>query len=153
MGLDSLEGIRQLLTAALLLAGVAFNLIAAIGLVRMPDLYNRMQSATKSSTLGIACVASSAAMHFGTSLAIIEAGLVILFFFATAPIASHLVGRAAYGIGVPLDKRTCRDDLADAHAESAKRRRRVGLTPDPMAGPGDVQRIDTAQEAPAKRSA
>ncbi|MEM7622257.1 MAG: monovalent cation/H(+) antiporter subunit G [Planctomycetota bacterium] len=112
----------DLIVVTLVLVGVTLCLLASIGLVRMPDLYNRMQSSAKAGTLGIACVAAAAGLYFATSTSIIEAGLIIMFFFATAPIGSHLIGRAAYGVGVPLDGRTSRDDLSIARAQSARRR-------------------------------
>ena len=105
------------LTIGFVLVGVAFGLVAAVGVVRMPDLYTRMQSATKAGTLGIACVALGAASHFRTASALVEALLVVLFLFSTAPIASHLIARASYGVGVPLWKQTWRDDLEGARRE------------------------------------
>lgn len=91
--------------------GAAFCAIAAIGMVRMPDLYTRMQSATKAGSLGVACVALAAGIHFASTVAVIEATLVIIFLLATAPIASILIARAAYGMGLPLWEQTKRDDL------------------------------------------
>lgn len=101
----------DLLVVFLVLLGAAFGLLAAVGIARMPDLYTRMQSATKAGTLGVACVVLGAAVHFRTAATTVEATLVIVFLFATAPIASHLIARAAYGVGVPLWKRTVRDDF------------------------------------------
>lgn len=105
----------DILTAVLVLLGAAAGLLAAIGLVRMPDLYMRMQSATKAATLGVAFVALATAVHFGyTSASIaVEAIIIIGFFFLTGPIASHLIGRAAYTGRVPLWSRTVRDDMAE----------------------------------------
>lgn len=99
------------LTIALVALASLFGLLAAVGIVRMPDLYMRMQSATKAGTLGVACAALAAGVHFGEAATIVEAVLVIIFLFATAPIASHLIARAAYGVGVPLWRTTVRDDL------------------------------------------
>jgi multicomponent Na+:H+ antiporter subunit G len=104
----------DLLVVFLVLLGAAFGLLAAVGIARMPDLYTRMQSATKAGTLGVACVVLGAAVHFRTAATTVEAVLVIIFLFATAPIASHLIARAAYGVGVPLWRRTVRDDLVGA---------------------------------------
>lgn len=106
--------VLDLLAVVLVFVGAAFGLLAAVGIVRMPDLYTRMQSATKAGTLGVACAVLGAAVHFRTASAAVEAALVVLFLFATAPIASHLIGRASYGVGVPLWKQTFRDDLRTA---------------------------------------
>lgn len=134
-----MRAVLDVLVVFFLLSGATFTLLASIGLLRMPDLFNRMQAASKASTLGVACIALASAAHFGTLLIVVEAGLVIIFLFATAPIASHLVGRAAYGVGVELDGRTVRDDLAEAHADSAERRRRL--------------RVPQSDEAAARKSA
>lgn len=104
--------IADVIIVVLVLLGCGFGLLAAVGVVRMPDLYTRMQSATKAGTLGVVCVVLAAAIHFGSAGVAVEAMMVVLFFFATAPIASHLIGRASYRAGVPLWSRTTRNDLA-----------------------------------------
>lgn len=96
----------------LVLAGATLGAIAAIGIVRLPDLYTRMQSATKAGTLGVACVILAAGIDSREPVVLAEAVLVIVFLFVTSPVASHLIGRAAYRIGVPKWERTTRDDYA-----------------------------------------
>ena len=95
----------------LILVGSTFLLLAAVGIVRMPDLFTRMQAASKASTLGIGCVLLALAFHFpGISVNIRVLGT-IAFFFLTAPITAHLLGRAAYFVGVPLWRGTVVDEL------------------------------------------
>ena len=95
----------------LLLTGATFLLLAAVGMMRMPDLFTRMQAASKASTLGIACVLLALAFHFpGISVNIRVIGTIV-FFFLTAPITAHLIGRAAYFVGVPVWKGTVIDEL------------------------------------------
>jgi multicomponent Na+:H+ antiporter subunit G len=96
---------------AMLALGSAFMLIAAFGIVRLPDLFTRMQAATKASTLGIVCMALSAVAHFGLARVGVQAVLIILFMFLTAPVAAHVLSRAAYRTGVPLWERSVRDEL------------------------------------------
>jgi multisubunit Na+/H+ antiporter MnhG subunit len=55
---------NDLVTAALLLVGASFLLLAGVGRVRMPDLFSRMQCATKASTLGVAGILLAVAVHF-----------------------------------------------------------------------------------------
>ena len=102
-----------------IVVGSIASLLAAVGIVRMPDLYTRMQSATKAGTLGVACMVVAVAVHFGTASIAVEAVLVVVFLFATAPIASHLIARAAYGSGVPLWRQTTRNELDIARRASA----------------------------------
>lgn len=83
-------------TLVLLALGVAFILIAALGIVRMPDIFTRMHSATKAASLGAGLMLLAAAFHFGSLGVATKAGATILFIFLTAPVASHMIGRAAY---------------------------------------------------------
>lgn len=98
------------LVAALTLIGVAFSVLAAVGIVRMPDLYMRMQAATKSATVGVSCLILAAAVRLETVEAITQALLVVAFLFFTVPVASHMIGRAAYASGVELWSETILDE-------------------------------------------
>lgn len=100
----------DVMTVVLVLTGTFFGTLAGVGIIRMPDLYTRMQSSTKAGTLGVACLVAAAATHFRTAPVVIEASLVIVFLFATAPIASHLIARAAFVAGTALWERTSRDE-------------------------------------------
>lgn len=124
---------------ALVLLGAGFSLLAAIGLLRMPDLFMRMQSATKAGTLGLACTALAAGVHFGVAGVAMESLLVIVFAFATAPIASHLIGRAAWVAGVPLWRQTTRDDLSD-HGHLGRAGSSPGSGQPPLRVSADVAR-------------
>jgi multicomponent Na+:H+ antiporter subunit G len=95
----------------LLLMGSLFLLAAAIGVVRMPDLYTRMQAATKAATLGISCILAAVALYMQDLGIAMRAFFTIFFFFLTAPVAAHMIGRAAYFIGVPLWKESIVDEL------------------------------------------
>lgn len=86
----------------LLITGALFMLVAALGMLRMPDLMLRLQAGTKASTLGIACTALGTAAHFRDAETTITAGLVIAFFLLTAPVAGHIIGRAAYLTGIRM---------------------------------------------------
>lgn len=101
----------QLVTAALLVIGVFFILVAAIGVVRMPDLFLRMSAVSKAATLGAACVFAAVALDFGDIGVSARAFAAIAFLILTAPVASHLIGRAGYITGVELWRGTARDDL------------------------------------------
>jgi len=101
----------DLITAVLLLIGASFLLLAGLGMLRMPDLFSRMQSATKASTLGVACVLLAVAVHFNDLGITIRALATSVFFLLTAPVSAHLVGRASYFLGVPLWEGTVRDEL------------------------------------------
>lgn len=92
-------------------SGVAFCLLAAVGMVRMPDLYTRMQAASKAATLGAACIIVATAIDFGTTPIATRVLLTSVFLAATAPIAAHMIARAGYLVGVPLADETVIDEL------------------------------------------
>lgn len=93
---------RDLLAAALLLAGVLTALLAAAGLLRMPDVYTRMSATSKASTLAKMCVFLALALDFGELGVTTRALAAVAFVFLTAPLAAHAIGRAAIALGVPL---------------------------------------------------
>lgn len=103
--------IASTMVLLLLLAGVLFSLLGAVGVLRMPDLFTRMQASTKTGTLGVGCMMVAAAIHFGDLGAILRAVLVIAFLLLTAPVGAHVIARAAYGGRIPLWDRTGADDL------------------------------------------
>ncbi len=101
----------EVVATALLLIGASFLLLASVGLLRMPDLFTRMSAATKGTTLGVGCMLLAVGVYF-PGLGITTRALAgIGFFFITAPVAAHMIGRAAYFVGVPLWEGTVRDDL------------------------------------------
>lgn len=110
----------DILIAILLVLGSAVMLLAGVGVVRMPDLFSRMQAATKASSLGVGCMVLAGAVYFGNLGAAARAILVIAFIFLTAPVAAHLIARAAYAIGTPLWEGTLTDELRDRQREAAQ---------------------------------
>lgn len=85
----------------LLITGTAFALLAAVAVLRMPDLYTRMHGSTKSATLGVGCTILAAAIQFADMETTTAAILIIGFLFLTAPVAAHMIGRAAHRKQVP----------------------------------------------------
>lgn len=92
----------EYVTALLLVSGGAFACIAGLGLVRMPDVYIRMHAATKAGTLGAGLILAAVAVHFADAGVTVRALAAIAFLLITAPVAAHMIGRAAYRTGVPL---------------------------------------------------
>ncbi|MFN8559297.1 MAG: monovalent cation/H(+) antiporter subunit G [Dehalococcoidia bacterium] len=77
----------DLLRDALLVIGAAFLALAALGIARMPDVFSRMQTATKASTFGIAFMLVAAGVHFAEVSITARVAAVIAFFLLTAPVA------------------------------------------------------------------
>ncbi|MQB43745.1 monovalent cation/H(+) antiporter subunit G [Rhizobium sp. ICMP 5592] len=106
-----MELIAALIVAFLLVAGALFALAAAIGIVRLPDLYSRMHAASKAGTVGSGLLLLAVGIH-SQDLSILARALAgFLFFVLTAPIAAHLLARAAHKAGHRLTSPSVRDDL------------------------------------------
>ncbi len=100
--------------AILIAAGSAFAFIAALGVLRMPDFYMRMHAATKAGAFGALLLLLAAALHFGTLRAAITSLAVIVFFYATTPVAAQTLAESAYRRGVKLWNRSLTDRLKDS---------------------------------------
>jgi multicomponent Na+:H+ antiporter subunit G len=99
----------ELFGAIITLIGSFVLLIASIGLVRMPDIYNRLQVGTKASTLGTILVLLGVAFILpGWAPKLV---LLIIFVMVTNPVSSHVLARAAYFIKIPLTEKTVVDKL------------------------------------------
>jgi multicomponent Na+:H+ antiporter subunit G len=82
--------------------GLAFDLLGCIGLVRMPDVYNRLQASTKCVTFGTCSIMFGTFLMVGICAAGIKALLCIVFVALTAPVSAHALARAAHRAGVKL---------------------------------------------------
>ena len=102
------------LVAALILSGAGFALIAAIGVLRMPDFYMRMHAATKAGAFGALLLLLAAALHFGTLRAAVTSLAVIVFFYLTTPVAAQTLAESAYRRGVKLWHRSLTDRLRES---------------------------------------
>lgn len=91
--------------------GCVLVLLASVGLLRMPDVYMRMQVASKASTLGAALVLIGAAMGLGDGPAVVRTVVAVVFLCITMPVAAHLLGRAAVRTGVTFSGETTPLDL------------------------------------------
>jgi multicomponent Na+:H+ antiporter subunit G len=97
--------------------GGCFSLLGAVGLARMPDFLTRMQAATKAGTLGVGMIALAVAVQVGDVSGAVRALLIVGFLFLTAPVAAHMISRAAYRRRTPVWERTVVDDLRSALAD------------------------------------
>jgi multicomponent Na+:H+ antiporter subunit G len=100
----------DILTAVMWLAGSTFALLAAVGVLRMPDVFTRMQASTKASTLGLGFLLVGAALQLGDFASLIRVVSIGAFVFLTTPVAAHVIARAAYLADVPLWEGTVLDE-------------------------------------------
>ena len=104
----------DIVTAIVWLTGSAFALLAAVGVLRMPDVFTRMQASTKASTLGLACLLIGAAIQMGDFASFIRVASIGAFVLLTTPVSGHVIARASYFAGVPLWEGTVLDERRDA---------------------------------------
>jgi len=93
--------------------GVLFNLFGCIGLIRLPDVYNRLQSATKCVTLGTCSILLGVLIHFGFIDIGVKALIAIPLLFFSATVAAHALVRGAYHAGIKLGDKSVKDDYKD----------------------------------------
>lgn len=102
--------------------------VAAIGLLRLPDLYTRMHAVTKAGTLGIGLLLVSAAVAFGDVSVASRALAVVIFVLLTAPVSAHMIGRAGYLGNVTLWEGTWFDDWQADYDDLRREGTEVGYT-------------------------
>lgn len=105
----------DIVAALAMVLGGAFMLLSALGMVRMPDVYMRLQVASKASSLGAGLLMLAVAVNFAELGIVVRALLVVAFIFLTTPVSAHLLGRAAYLTGVPLWSGSGDDALRGAY--------------------------------------
>jgi multicomponent Na+:H+ antiporter subunit G len=97
----------------LIALGLLFNIFGCVGLVRFPDVYNRLQAATKCVTLGTVLLLVGVALANGTGAMAAKAVICAAFVFLTSPTAAHAIAKGAYASGVRLWEGTVVDRYAE----------------------------------------
>jgi len=94
--------IRHIAGTVFIFLGIAFDFLGVLGLVRLPDVYNRLQAATKCVTFGTAGLLLGVFILEGFTSFGFKALLGIAFVFLSSPVAAHAISRAAHRSGIPL---------------------------------------------------
>ena len=102
----------SVLGASLIGLGIAFDVVGCLGLLRLPDVYTRMQAATKCVALGTMLIVAGAVVTVGTVSALAKGGLCLTFLLLTSPAGTHALARAAHRSGTRLWDGTVVDQLA-----------------------------------------
>ncbi len=96
-----------------IIVGLAFDFLGCLGLIRLPDVYNRLQASTKCVTLGTCSILFGLLLFKGFTAAGIKAIICILFIILTAPVSAHALARGAHKSGVKLWKESVCDKYED----------------------------------------
>ena len=101
------------LAGILIIIGSVFALAAAVGLLRLPDVYSRMHAASKAGTMGSGLMMIALALIADDVATATRAAAGVVFFILTAPVAAHLVAKAAYAVGYRMWDGSVVDEMAD----------------------------------------
>lgn len=103
--------IMEIIVATLLLLGGFFCLVAGVGLLRFPDVLMRMHAGTKAGTLGVGLTLAALAVDAWSIESAARVVIAVAFLLLTAPVAAHMIGRAAYRSGAGLWEGTVVNEL------------------------------------------
>jgi multicomponent Na+:H+ antiporter subunit G len=98
----ALEMLRTWVVVGLILVGSFFLTVGTIGLLRLPNVYNRMHATSKPATIGAVSVFLAGFAYFGPGGAGLTSLIGIVFLFLTVPTGAHMISRAAERTGVPF---------------------------------------------------
>lgn len=110
-----MNNIQEIIGLVFIGLGIAFDFFGVLGLVRLPDVYNRLQAATKCVTFGTAGILFGIFIIKGLSIFGFKALLGIAFVFLTSPVAAHAIARAAHRSKIALTKETIVDQYEEDH--------------------------------------
>ena len=94
--------INDIIAIVLILGGIFFLALGAVGLIRFPDFYTRMHAAGKCDTLGSLLIVGGLAMHNGLAVGSFKLMFIAVFVFLTSPTATHAIARAALKNDLPM---------------------------------------------------
>ncbi len=105
----------EVIGIVMIIIGAVFLFLGALGVIRMPDVYNRMQAGTKATTLGALSVIMGVGIYHPAW--IFKTGIISLFILLTNPVSSNALARASHNAGIPLYK----ESVVDKYAEDKKK--------------------------------
>ncbi|MCL9814911.1 monovalent cation/H(+) antiporter subunit G [Natranaeroarchaeum aerophilus] len=119
-----IESVRFGAIIVLLVGGLFFTLVSAVGVIRLPDVYSRTHTASQTDTLGAGLALAAVALALGWTTSSILTVILLFFIFVTNPTAAHAIARAADEEGIT--PWTVEDDRTDEELAADARRRTDG---------------------------
>ena len=104
----------------LIMIGIFFNISGCIGLVRLPDVYNRLQASTKCVTLGTILLLIGVALISDVAALNAKAIICAVFILITSPTAAHAIAKGAYASGVKLWENSVVDKYGEDIGKKSK---------------------------------
>lgn len=109
--------IAQYITLICIWIGIAFIAIAAVGILRMPDVYTRMSAVTKAVALGVGFILVGVVFHFNDTTVMVKATVIVVFLIFSLSVSAHVIGLAAYEDHTAMTDRTFLDELQEEVGE------------------------------------
>ncbi len=103
---------------ALIVVGLLFDVLGTLGLLRLPDVYNRIQASTKCVTIGTCFILTGVFAHAGLSSLGVKALICAAFVLLTTPVGAHAIARGAHISGVPLWEKSVTDEYAEHRGDT-----------------------------------
>jgi multicomponent Na+:H+ antiporter subunit G len=104
---------NEIIGYAFIIVGLTFDLFGCLGLIRLPDVYNRLQASTKCVTLGTCGILFGLFLFRGFTATGIKAILCIIFILLTTPVSAHALAKGAHKFGVKLWEKSVCDKYAE----------------------------------------
>ena len=105
---------NDMISTIIITIGVIFNFLGCVGLIRFPDVYNRLQSATKCVTLGTCSILLGVLINYGFVEIGVKALIAIPLLFFAATVGAHALVRGSYLAGIKLGGKSVKDDYKEA---------------------------------------
>ena len=93
--------------------GIGFNFFGCLGLIRFPDIYNRLQAGTKCVTFGTIFILIGVLIFTGFNATGVKAIICMVFILITSPTAAHAISRGAHRYGVKLWEKSIMDQYKE----------------------------------------
>ena len=104
---------NDIIGMSIVAVGALFNLFGCIGLVRLPEVYNRLQASTKCVTMGTCLILLGSVISLGSLPGVVKGLICIVFVLITSPTGAHALARAAHRSGVALWEKSVVDRYAE----------------------------------------
>jgi len=109
----------ELISTIVIAIGILFNLFGCLGLIRLPDVYNRLQAATKCATLGTCGILLGLLIRYGFIDIGVKSLIAIPILFLTATVSAHALVRGAYRFGIKLWEGSVVDDYKTENSQAS----------------------------------
>ncbi len=112
--------LNEIIGYVIICFGIMFDFFGVLGLVRLPDVYNRLQAATKCVTFGSAGILIGVLVYSGFTPTGFKAILCTVFILLTSPVSAHAIAKAAHNSGIKMAQETVVDHYLDDQNEKPK---------------------------------